>query len=551
MSISKLEDLANEILLDIFDYLRPFELIHTFHMLNNRFEILITQQQMSINLSTNLSFNDFNKYCSNILTPYSSSIHAVYLSNIETCGGIKLFLMKFSPIEITFPNLHTMSFIEPNINDYKQIIKIQHLTSIHIKCNKMFEQQIHPAFLFDNSHLETCILSYDDILFVNKLRPNSSLTRLILDGFYINDLHTLFYFYPSLEHLTIHRLAVNFQGFLPPFNIPFQTLHTLKLNCLYTVRFEYITYLLSFLPQLYRFTLIAIGIDFINSEQWIEILTLLKHLRFLLFDIKAVSDIFDNEVVSSFLTPFWNQWSISIDYSQDNKKYHLLTVPYRRCSFISTIHCLPVIEAPYNTFNSVTDLYLKTNMPMENYAQRTYPNVCALQIYENAIVTVNYSTLFTQLCTMLNLCKLVHFELFIPLPTDTFLALLKLTPCLRYFKTDYAILMTITDCFQNNDVCCQLHDKLDKFVLRREALPIIQSDRFLEIFSDLKHLRINLNTIHDLRQVASKFIKYMTKLVTLHIYLVGSNESTDTLEWEGIINNISYEIAKRHIKIWK
>ncbi|CAF4446553.1 unnamed protein product [Adineta steineri] len=110
---------------------------------------------MSINLSTNLSFNDFNKYCSNILIPYSSSIHAIYLSNIETCGGIKLFLMKFSPIEITFSNLHTMSFIEPNINDYKQIVKIQHLTSIHIKCNKMFEQQIHPAFLFDNSHLET------------------------------------------------------------------------------------------------------------------------------------------------------------------------------------------------------------------------------------------------------------------------------------------------------------------------------------------------------------------------------------------------------------
>jgi hypothetical protein len=42
---------------------------------------------------------------------------------------------------------------------------------------------------------------------------------------------------------------------------------------------------------------------------------------------------------------------------------------------------------------------------------------------------------------MLNLNKLVHFELFIPLPTSTFLALLKLTPCLRYFKTDYDILM--------------------------------------------------------------------------------------------------------------
>jgi hypothetical protein len=42
---------------------------------------------------------------------------------------------------------------------------------------------------------------------------------------------------------------------------------------------------------------------------------------------------------------------------------------------------------------------------------------------------------------MLDLYKLVHFELFIPLPTSIFLALLKLAPCLQYFKTDYDILM--------------------------------------------------------------------------------------------------------------
>ncbi len=42
---------------------------------------------------------------------------------------------------------------------------------------------------------------------------------------------------------------------------------------------------------------------------------------------------------------------------------------------------------------------------------------------------------------MLDLYKLAHFELFIPLPPSTFLALIKLTPCLRVFKTDYDVLM--------------------------------------------------------------------------------------------------------------
>ncbi len=210
-----------------------------------------------------------------------------------------------------------------------------------------------------------CILSYDDVLSISKLRPNSNLKRLILDGFYINDLHTLFYFYPSLTHLTIHRLIVNFKGFLPPFNKPFQTLRTLKLNCIYTIRFDYIAHILSFLPQLVRLTVVGIGTDFLRSEQWINILTSLEQLRFLVLDIKAISEIFDDELSSSFLTGFWRRWHVAVDYSQDNNKYHLFTVPYRRCSFISTIHCLPVTEAPCHAFNSVTDLYLKTNMPMQ------------------------------------------------------------------------------------------------------------------------------------------------------------------------------------------
>lgn len=43
----------------------------------------------------------------------------------------------------------------------------------------------------------------------------------------------------------------------------------------------------------------------------------------------------------------------------------------------------------------------------------------------------------------------------------------------------------------------------------------------------------------------------MNQLLTLHIWLMEISQPSDTPQWEGIINNISYEIAKRHIKIWK
>jgi len=155
MSRSKLEDLANEIFLDIFDHLRPIDIIHAFSMLNYRLQILIIRRRMHIDLSTNISLNEFNEYCSKIFFDYSSCIYSIRLSNIETCGGMKLFLTKFSQINITFPNLYTMSFIEPDENEYKQIIQLKHLTSIHIKYSKSYEKGIHPGLLFDIPNLNT------------------------------------------------------------------------------------------------------------------------------------------------------------------------------------------------------------------------------------------------------------------------------------------------------------------------------------------------------------------------------------------------------------
>lgn len=200
---------------------------------------------------------------------------------------------------------------------------------------------------------------------VNKLQGSASLTRLVLDGFYINDLHILFNGYPSLAHLTVHRLLVNFHGFLPPFDTPIDTLHTLKLNCDFTVRFEYIAYMLSFVRALRHLTLIAIGLDFLDLEQWTAVLAPLEQLRVLTLDLKAVDELFGDELAASLLAGYCGRWPIAVDYSDDNKKFHVFTVPYRRSSFISTIHNRAIVHAPRDAFHTVTDVYLKKNAPSE------------------------------------------------------------------------------------------------------------------------------------------------------------------------------------------
>lgn len=154
MSQTKFEDLANEIFLDIFDYLRSIDIICSFHQLNHRFENLLIQRQMHVDLSTNLSLDSFHIYCSNYLLQYSTCIHSIRLSNIETCGIINLFLNRFPQLYSQFSNLNRMIFIEPNEFEFKQILQLKHLKNLQIKFKTFYEKDISFGLIFDLPNLE-------------------------------------------------------------------------------------------------------------------------------------------------------------------------------------------------------------------------------------------------------------------------------------------------------------------------------------------------------------------------------------------------------------
>lgn len=155
MPPSQLEHLANEILLDIFDCLNLHDLLRAFHLLNERFHNLLTGRRLHVNLSSNLSVNDCHEHCRQFLPYYRSAVHSVYLSNVETCGAISLFFRHFPYIESTFPNLHTLVFVEPTKKDYAHIRALRQLPNVHLKSKKMLAQQIQPGALFDNRQLRT------------------------------------------------------------------------------------------------------------------------------------------------------------------------------------------------------------------------------------------------------------------------------------------------------------------------------------------------------------------------------------------------------------
>ena len=177
LGLSNIEHLANEILLDIFDYLQAIDVLRAFSILNYRLEFLLLKSRMHVDLSTNVSLSDFSDYCSNTFGQYASSIHSIRLSNIETCGGIQLFLSHFPSIEQTFPHLSTMSFDEPTDEEFKQIVQFEQLTSISVKFSKHNDPQIPIGLVFTMPALITyeCCLWCCRSLLVGSLQMPSVL----------------------------------------------------------------------------------------------------------------------------------------------------------------------------------------------------------------------------------------------------------------------------------------------------------------------------------------------------------------------------------------
>ncbi|CAF4015521.1 unnamed protein product [Rotaria sp. Silwood1] len=78
----RLEDLANEILYEIFEYLDVYDIYKGFYNLNNRFQNLAINSNIltKINILT-ISKSNFEDYYHNILIPNQSQINFLRLSN--------------------------------------------------------------------------------------------------------------------------------------------------------------------------------------------------------------------------------------------------------------------------------------------------------------------------------------------------------------------------------------------------------------------------------------------------------------------------------------
>ncbi|CAF1218779.1 unnamed protein product [Rotaria sordida] len=162
-----LEDLANEILYEIFEYLDSYDIYKGFYNLNKRFQNLAINSNVltKINIST-ISKSNFEDYYRNrinflgLLNPFAADIifspldhilnfvhlETLIIDNIETISFYKFFTYFMN-----LPNLHSLiiSFVEPILEiDYlfAQIFRLSKLKYCKIKYDIQFYTELFYSF---------------------------------------------------------------------------------------------------------------------------------------------------------------------------------------------------------------------------------------------------------------------------------------------------------------------------------------------------------------------------------------------------------------------
>jgi len=119
-NVIKFQDLPNEIYREIFDYLCPLDILHSFYGLNYRLNRLIENISMKLNFK-NLNKNEYKRVLKQIVPKITQQIVAIELgqsSQINRCFSLSSF--NFAQ----FSNLRFLSLTSPNLKQLESLFLV-------------------------------------------------------------------------------------------------------------------------------------------------------------------------------------------------------------------------------------------------------------------------------------------------------------------------------------------------------------------------------------------------------------------------------------------
>ena len=117
--ITTLEDLSNELLYEIFEYLNDHHAFQAFYELNNRFENLFLNSNLPIKINiSSISKSKLHLYSTHIIKPYAYRIELFRLSNpcIDPCLLLLPIMKNLTQLKRLILNNIESNYIEQIVN---------------------------------------------------------------------------------------------------------------------------------------------------------------------------------------------------------------------------------------------------------------------------------------------------------------------------------------------------------------------------------------------------------------------------------------------------
>jgi hypothetical protein len=337
------EELANELLLDLFEFLRSAHLLCAFYGLNYRFNKLISIYFRTHTLDFRcISKKTFDTVYQKHLFSIADQIISLHLSNgDETPNIVKYFLSQTLMFE-QFHHLQSLSLYDINsLYILNQIIfqcrYLHHLTHLNmIQCHFKPEDS-YDLCLINNiwslpklTHFKMKDVYQSASRFMAIKVISYTIMHLLIENL-PSDLRTISHiieYTPHLRYFSTMNVHDTDDLSLSTLKLPFYSKHTIE------------TYLPTF-SNLCSLTIKTTNCD-LNGHDWenilIQYVPKIKHFQcFLRFcEIVFLPTDIDgkvNKLFDSFCTPFWiekHQWYVRCDWYRNDTRYNIIlyTLPY-------------------------------------------------------------------------------------------------------------------------------------------------------------------------------------------------------------------------------
>jgi hypothetical protein len=215
---NRLEELPNELIWFIMEYIPPFDLFQTFFNLNQRFNTIL----YLINFRLNLLYTNKKQfdYFLNIIRPniQLNRIESLYIDDISNRLDSIKFLKNLRSLTIDHLHTENLDLLAKNILPEFQQLNYLRLSSDFILKTEDVNSLTNVIFSKQLSSLTYCYFSFQDFGrmsfdHLDRINQTLSLKTLIIDQWcHLRDFIQLLYFIPNIQRLTIRLFDSNTKG---------------------------------------------------------------------------------------------------------------------------------------------------------------------------------------------------------------------------------------------------------------------------------------------------------------------------------------------------